>query len=426
MDKRCDTEFNGKWRFLKHSPLMPKPYLEELMGTLFYYKDKPSILKLYHAPALGLISSMPCNYDVVWGSDANGYELTLFNLRMIEQPDMSTTIFSVEYCLVGRHIETIDTPVFDRCIVRFPYLKNWAFKCVRCIQNTDEGITTILSKEIKSSILEWTIEDKIKLQLHRDYNYHYTRYETTIKEDTFLYICGDEPISIRKFLQLAHIFKQFLSIALYGEQHPCSIEFRVSTEVDRKSTKLLYRLRESRQPFIIPLIKFELLESKLSDILRKWYSDYEQMAPICDYLIQSIHRDSFDTPNFLIIAQALDGYHKRFVNKRNGKDVRKYEQQMNALLKLFNNVGVLQKCKIDTEVLAHSRHKYSHLMPDEDTKNTERAVSGSALFRLTLKAMALLTCCILDNLKLTTDEINKCLEDSELSRIIDTISFYED
>ena len=150
------------------------------------------------------------------------------------------------------------------------------------------------------------------------------------------------------------------------------------------------------------------------------------MAPICDYLIQSIHRDSFDTPNFLIIAQALDGYHKRFVNKRDGQDVRKYEQQMNALLKLFNNVGVLQKCKIDTEVLAHSRHKYSHLMPDEDTKNTERAVSGGALFRLTLKAMALLTCCILNNLKLTTDEINKCLEDSELSRIIDNISFYED
>ena len=65
-------------------------------------------------------------------------------------------------------------------------------------------------------------------------------------------------------------------------------------------------------------------------------------------------------------------------------------------------------------------------MPDEDTKNTERAVSGGALFRLTLKAMALLTCCILNNLKLTTDEINQCLEDSELSRIIDTISFYED
>ena len=222
-------------------------------------------------------------------------------------------------------MESIDTPVFDRCVIRFPYLRNWAFKSVRDTQFTNTNIITAVNKEIESSMLEWMVEDGIKLQLHRSYNFHVTRYETTIKEDTFLQICSDVPISVRKCLQLTHIFKQFLSIALYGEQYPCNIDFRISTEKNRNATSLLYRVKESCQPYIIPLIKFDMLESKLTDILVRWDSDYEQMAPICDYLIQSMHRDSFDTPNFLIIAQALDGYHKRFVNKKNGKDVRQYE-----------------------------------------------------------------------------------------------------
>jgi hypothetical protein len=160
-------------------------------------------------------------------------------------------------------------------------------------------------------------------------------------------------------------------------------------------------------------------------MLKKWYANFDQMSPICSYLVQSIHNGVFDTPNFLIVAQALDGYHKRFVNKKDGKDVQQYEHQIKKLLKLFEGVGLLNQCKLDAEVLAHSRHKYSHLIPDNDTKKVEKAVRGSELFRLTRKAIVLLTCCILDYLGLTTEEINKCFEDSEVAQIVHTLSFYD-
>lgn len=339
---------------------------------------------------------------------------------MISQ-EISKTVFSVEYCLVGKNVKSIDAPIFDVCIVHFPYLRNWTFEPLRNIVSEKGFLVTKLNTKNEPQILEWNIEDNITLQLHRDYIVNNTRYETTIKEDTLLLIKSKELLSVRKFLKQIHIFKQFLSIALYGEQNPCRIEFRVASERNREVTRLLYRIKDSYEPYVIPLLQYDKIANKVSNIMKKWYSDYEQMSPICDYLIQSTHRGCFDAPNFLVIAQALDGYYKRFVNKKK----QEYKKQIELLLEHFENVDLLQKCKIDAEVLKQSRHKYSHLIPDDDEK-MQQALSGEALHRLTRKAMVLLVCCILDNLGLTTDEINNCLNESEIARYIDRISFYED
>ena len=85
---------------------------------------------------------------------------------------------------------------------------------------------------------------------------------------------------------------------------------------------------------------------------------------------------------------------------------------------------MLRACNLDAKVLAHSRHNYSHLIPDDETKNVEKAVSGEELYYLTRKAIVLLTCCILDNLGLTIDEINICFKDSAVEEIVHDIPFW--
>ena len=71
-----------------------------------------------------------------------------------------------------------------------------------------------------------------------------------------------------------------------------------------------------------------------------------------------------------------------------------------------------------------TRHKYSHLIPDSDTK-LKKAVDGEELYCLTLKGKILLTCCILDNLGLTIEEINQCCENKPITRILKEIDDYE-
>jgi hypothetical protein len=150
------------------------------------------------------------------------------------------------------------------------------------------------------------------------------------------------------------------------------------------------------------------------------------MAPITKYLAQAVteQKGEFDAPDFLIVAQALDGYFKRFVNKKDGKDIRKYDDQITKLLEYFKDVDALRACNLDAKVMAHSRHKYSHLIPNDETKNVEKAVSGEELYYLTRKAIVLLTCCILDNLGLTIDEINICFKDSAVEEIVHDIPFW--
>ena len=156
-------------------------------------------------------------------------------------------------------------------------------------------------------------------------------------------------------------------------------------------------------------------------MLRVWHQNYDKIAPISSYLVDSLRKkNEFSVPDFLIIAQALDGYHKRFVNKKNGKDIKKYEEQIKVLLNQFKDVQVIQECNIDPEVLKDTRHKYSHLYPDDEKS---KAVEGDALYWLTEKCKILLTCCVLNMMGLTNAEIDLCCNTPAIRRMLGYLPF---
>ena len=161
----------------------------------------------------------------------------------------------------------------------------------------------------------------------------------------------------------------------------------------------------------------------MPSILKLWHSNYEQIAPICKYLIRSLKNEAtFDAPDFLIVAQALDGYFKRFLYNKDGKEIKQYKRQIEILLNEFKDIDVIKACNLDADVLTQSRHKYSHLIPDSDKKIT-KAVEGEDLYWLTQKCIVLLACCILDMLGLTKEEINLCCNKSPIEQIAISIPF---
>ena len=186
----------------------------------------------------------------------------------------------------------------------------------------------------------------------------------------------------------------------------------------------LFDRQPSVEPPLFPVIKSEVLKEKMPEILKQWYANYEQVAPISHYLIKSFeNRDTFDTPDFLIVAQALDGYFKRFVNHKDGRNTQQYKHQLDKLLETYKGVELLQECNLDTEVVKQSRHKYSHLMPD-DNESVALAVEGEELYWLTQKCIVLLSCCILDMLGLSVDEINLCCKGSPIEQIVQSIPIW--
>ena len=419
--------FHGEWwvpAVADHDTRMIALHPEQMMGsekkytgTLTYYGDKNSTLELYHVPS-NFHSKHYHQNEVMWGKDANGQYFTLFNVMMTEQRmgDFTCTKFVVGLILVGEQVLSNEDTRFKSCKVYFPYLRNWAFH--DNITPSNAGTSVYFKTPFgATNLLETINDDGACWRLCQGQTIERTIHDLTIIQTTTLEIEAIKALSIRSYLKQIEEFAQFLSIALYGDQNPTEIKF-VNKESERVSV-LLFKKNASVNPEIFTLIKFDFLKEKIPAMLNQWHNNFDKIAPISSYLIDSLQKKSrFDVPDFLIIAQALDGYHKRFVNKKDGKDIRKYEEQIEILLNQFKSVKAIKACKIDPVILKDTRHKYSHLYPDDEES---LAVEGEDLYWLTEKCKILLTCCILNMLGLTNKEINLCCESqSPIKEIIDS------
>lgn len=419
--------FHGEWwvpavtdRGIRFNALNPEQMMgheTKYTGTLTYYEDQDSILEIYHV--LSNFHSHHYKYnDVMWGRDANGHIFTLFNVVIQDRPlgDMTNTVFDVGLILVGEHVLSSEDTRFGKCVVQFPYLRNWAF--YNNITGSNAGALTYFKMPLESTkLLETFHEDGCWWRLWQSQMIDRGMYDLTIKQTTEFEIEASKPLSIWSYTKQIEEFTQFLSIALYCEQNPTKIVMK--NHEDGRQSVLLFKKYASVNPEESSLIKFGLLKDKLSSMLNVWHKNYDKISPISSYLIDSLDKKNrFDVPDFLIIAQALDGYHKRFINKKDGRDVRKYEEQIDILLNQFKDVEVIKKCKINAEILKDTRHKYSHLYPDDEKS---LAVEGDDLYWLTEKCKVLLTCCILNMLGLTNKEINLCCNQSPISQIIDSL-----
>lgn len=398
-------------------PMIHKGMEAKHTGTLKYYEDNVSTLEFYHVPS-DFNAKLYWKNNVMWGADANGFIYTLFNVTKrpgINKAGFTATVFEVGLILLGEHVLSMKEARYDRCVVKYPYLRNWAFRD-HLISNTTDNrwVQTIIDASKYSTILEAQMDDAFKWVLYDRFVLNRSTFDLNFIQSTEFKISANDAVSIESFLKNANEFSRFLSVALYGEQNPTEIELYGKGQ--NRSTKLLFKIDRSIDPKANKLIKFDELKEKVPAMLVTWHQNYDKIAPISSYLVDSLRKkNEFDVPDFLIVAQALDGYHKRFVNKKNGKDIRKYEKQMEVLLDQFKDVEVIQQCNIDPKVLCDTRNKYSHLYPDDEES---LAVEGEELYWLTEKCKILLTCCILNMLGLSNDEINLCCKNNAIQRML--------
>lgn len=411
------ADYNTRMNFPEPEQLMG--HEKKYTGTLTYYGNEDSVLELLHVPSTSHYSHYGQN-NVMWGSDRNGNRFTLFNVTVREDPrvDMSSIHFVVGVILIGEHVLSIDDKLWKKCVVRFPYLNNWLFyETKKFLNPTFIDNSYRLDVSIgRKALLEAVLEQGLKWKISNEIEVHEDVKGISIKKNPLLEIETSESISLKTGLKQISEFEQFLSIALYGNQ--CFESIQLLSSATGSPCILLIKKESSFDPIFSSLIKFDLFKEKLPYMLIDWHENFDRIAPISSYLIDSLQKSRFDVPDFLIIAQALDGFHKRFVNKKDGRDVRKYEEQIQILLNKFKSVKAIKACKINPIVLKDSRHKYSHLYPDEEVS---QAVEGDELYWLTEKCKILLTCCILNMLGLTNKEINLCCENSPISQIIDSL-----
>lgn len=398
--------YHGQWSL--YNP-KTKEY-KDCSGVLHHYEDEGLQLEVYHSEEFGSVLYQTDSYDIVRGQDETGTLFTLEGLVLIKMEAFKKTTYQVRFALIGKHVESFDTKSFKTAIVHYPWLITWASYNRMNIDCKEKDVTTVrldFSNDV-GEILNTDIGE-MDLVLWSRLNHYQERFNCRVEQSTMLNLNSHSSSSINEYLKAIARFTQFLSIALYKKQFPSSIVLKTGEEDEKY--ELLFKAEKSYEAKFFSVIKFNKLKDRIPSLLQKWYEGYDKISPIASYLVNSIsHEGAFDSPDFLVVMQALEGYYKRFVHVQVGKKKTKNEEGLKQLLDRFKDVDVLKECDIDTAEVIQTRDYYTHLLPD-GTK--EKAITDSEnLLWLTAKCKILLLCCILDYMGMTPEEIDTCCNES--------------
>lgn len=437
-------EIKGYWWF----PSSPD---DTVAGILTYIPNESIILELIgqlkkESSAIEEFINRE-DENVILGFSSDAKEVSLMNCS----PSGGSLNFSCQFpiqrykcqhLMIGAHITSLDIPLFFKTQIQIPYLSLWA---------TPNSIETSMfheEKRIEKCCISFnTGEHHIDAVDFEDYklsidgvvNYDGKYFEPRIKQKTLVLLTSKSDYSLKDALRKIFLFEQFLSFAalrplesseiiLYGkskcqqlnngEKHFFPIQYiRVyhgkETNNEQKITK--------RCSF---LFTYETIKAEFQSILKKWFLEQAEIAPIRHHLIECVRRKGFfSSVDFLIIIQAIEGFWWRFRDddyKRSNHLKSKKQTHLNTILEFlineFKDIEQLNLNEINISEVVDSRHYFSHFIPKEKKPN---AKDGLELYCLTNKIRKLLICCLLNFVGFTNSQISKIIQNSNSSYLRD-------
>lgn len=351
---------------------------------------------------------------VIYGESEDSKAITLIGCSKYGSLNFDCSFpmcyYTVNYIMRGIHLPKLDSLYFNKITVELPKLTHWVnhfglsfgipFSSDKKMKGYDLSYRIDSQKEIEADI-----DGEISISLRHSADIPDTHQEEiTINQSYYLTIYSNDNLDWFSLLAHAKRFRSFLSIATLSEIdfnnltifsphhfqelkrgekifHPINIYFKQSRIQEESAGKRAFR------EF---LFTHDKIEDEFPEVIKRWYAFDTEMMPILNHLTNSVKiKNHFSSVDFLVIVQALEGYHRRFFDKK--KHVkRKLESRIQNLLNEFRSVKKIEG--VSATVVADSRNYYSHLFVEYDQ---QQVLFGEKLYYLTNKLKFLLLCCIL-------------------------------
>ncbi len=410
-------EFKGYW-------FLPEKPDNRVAGVLYYIPNEEIRLELigsFDTPEEFLGSRNKNNsFLIIHGESSDATKITLLNCT----PGAGSYNFSCsfpmqffipEFVVNGILLTRINEAVFNKITLSLPHLTAWVnhYGLSYSISFKDDqphGFNMGYNLDL-AHIVSAELDDDITLELEyicSPGDIYGEIVQTTQSHQ--LHMMVRHPITLHRALNLARRFKDFLSLATLESIDYTFFNLFTPTnyqelESGRKiyhpinllfvQQDLLYRKMKSRNF----LFDYGKISSNFSDIIRTWYNFDQNMAPIMQHLIDSIKpKKYFSKADFLVVIQALEGFHTRFRNK--GKI--NLQDRLKQLHREFAFVTSITKLSIDYKIAVDSRHYYSHFF---HKSQKEHIADGIELYHLTAGLKKILVCCILRETGVDDDSI---------------------
>jgi len=326
-------ELNGFW-------FMPQDPNNKVAGTLHFTPNEKIVLELIGSfeGSLAYIEAMANRTDkaedVIWGESSGGQRVTLLNCHTFGSLKFSCCFpmqnFTVQFCLNGAHLKNLSDSIFNKVTVRFPNLTKWVNHCyvkysIPFKDDRIQGFNLNFEKDDSHLILV-QLEDDLSLELEYTCSLPITSHDErlTIAQSYQLQISSSRTQSFWTLLAHASKFKSFLTLGTLntiGYQtidvySPNNFQVLRNGEKFFHPVHLYFNQHDQVKSYILTrgfLFTHDLIATSFETVIRKWFSFDNTMAPILKHLTESINEISiFNTGDFLIVVQALEGYATRF------------------------------------------------------------------------------------------------------------------
>lgn len=357
------------------------------------------------------------HYDVIWGYSSKAEKISAFNcyesLSINTGCPFPIANYTAQIIAVGKHIKSLDELGNYDVSAYIEELSYW-FR-PNCLHSDWRGETYSCIAELKNTpCINVQIEKDCSLKIEGEAQFSTTKtgLRMEFEQKSSLNFLFSKPISIHEANQKVFLFEQFLSFATLT---PVQCGRLLLIDKDKKSDPTQNSIIEiidnnekeiTRNPerFWKYLFVYDTIKEAFPSIINKWYAEKE-MSPIRAHLIESVrNRDVFGSTDFLIVAQAVEGFYCRF-----RKDGLRLNSIITKLREEFSDISKVELSNDDIKCIRDSRHYYSHLLPSGKKPNVK---DGYALYILNHKLRKILLCCMLNYFGFKNEEINNIFNKS--------------
>lgn len=374
---------------------------------------------------------------VIHGLTDDSKKITLFvcNFRS-SHSSSSFPVFKYlpRHMIVGKYLSDIDEQTFNKLTVFTPVMNSWLHpRVINYSMSTKEADPIYVDR--------WKIERgksigvKYEKPIDNEFNLRFRALPWFKMDQPMLNININQATafefrkqqgkaSLLELAQKMHLFLDFLTFAslgsvpieelvLYDDDYGQSYNGKMRIE------PINWYYSDRRKPAnrafkdIDCLFTYEQVSGVFESLIQKWYSDSDTIAPLRQHLVDSIiGTPYFDSGNFLIAVQALEGYHRRFVNSKKLP----LNKRLKYLVDEFKFVDLINLTDDDIEAIVQSRDYYSHFFMNEEKP---LLMDGKELFLKYIHLRILLICCIMRLIGLNDNTILKLIKDCN-NRILNT------
>lgn len=357
--------------------------------------------------------------ELIHGIDSSNNKISLVFCSVIRheknyKSKFSLTKYKVQYLLVGFHLNDVNEKVFSRGNFFTDKLNRWflrnninnsySFNSKNEITGFSISYDSEKDRFIKLLTIDdfWSVEIQSKSwQQEKDFE------GINIHEIYLIKVFGRQPSGFLEIVEKCERLNLFFELAFASKVKIESFYLFNSQMVEDKngndSIALYYKQRSGlrkKSTYERPIFNYNLIEDHFGNIILKWMKIDSKLEPILNFLVKSFQNDDyFDPSNFMIIVNALEGFHRRF---RENKEI-ELKARIDLLLEEFSNIDDISRLELNSFKIARNRHYYSHFFE----KDFQHLYKIEDLIGVTFDLRKLLFCCILRQIGFTDDLLNK-------------------